>query len=99
MQSHLKSQLNMSQVADFFGMEVHFLMRLFNKHLGVSPMKYFQQLKMEEAKHLVVGSILPIKVIALNLGFRDSLYFSTAFRRYFGVSPSEFRRQHQQHFD
>lgn len=99
MQSHLKSQLNMSQVADFFGMEVHFLMRLFNKHLGVSPMKYFQQLKMEEAKHLIVGSILPIKVIALNLGFRDSLYFSTAFRRYFGVSPSEFRRQYQQHFD
>ena len=76
-------------------MEVHMLMRLFHRHLGVSPLEYRNRLRLENAGRLAAHSELSMKEIAEQLGYRSPLYFSTAFRREFGVSPSEYRRRNR----
>ena len=77
-------------------MEVHQLMRLFQRHFGVSPLEYRNKLRMEAAGRLVAHSTLPMKEIAERLGYRSPLYFSTAFRRTFGLSPSRYRLQNRE---
>lgn len=83
------------ETAEAHGMEVHMLMRLFQKHLGMSPLEYRNRLRMEAAGRLTAHSDRSMKEIAEQLGYRNSLYFSTAFRRVFGLSPSEYRRQNR----
>ena len=39
-----------------------------------------------------LGADLPVKEVGFDNGFGNPLYFSTAFKKHFGVSPSEFRR-------
>ena len=74
-------------------MEIHMLMRLFRKHLGVSPLEYRNRLRIEEAKRHLAHSTLSMKEIAERLGYRNALYFSTAFRKRTGVSPSLYRKR------
>ena len=84
------------ELAEEHGMEVHQLMRLFQRHFGVSPLEYRNKLRMEAAGRLVAHSSLPMKEIAERLGYRSPLYFSTAFRRTFGLSPSRYRLQNRE---
>lgn len=81
------------RLAEENGMEIHMLMRLFRKHLGVSPLEYRNRLRIEEAKRHLAHSTLSMKEIAERLGYRNALYFSTAFRKRTGVSPSLYRKR------
>ena len=69
------------------------LNRLFRKYLNTSPQAYLNSLRMENAKNLIRRGNLSFKEIAEQLGFRNSLYFSTSFKKYTGVAPSEFRKE------
>ncbi len=82
-------------IAGEHGMGGHMLMRLFHRHLGVSPLEYRNRLRLENAGRLAAHSELSMKEIAEQLGYRSPLYFSTAFRRVFGVSPSGYRRRNR----
>ncbi len=66
-------------------------MRIFKKEFGMTPYAYFLHCKMEKAEGLLKNSALPIKEIALQLGFEDPYYFSNLFKRKTGKSPSACR--------
>ena len=87
--------LTIRELAGKYGMEIHQLMRLFRRHLGVSPSEYCNRLRMENAGRLVAHTAFSMKEIAERLGYRSSLYFSTAFRRAFGVPPSVYRKRNR----
>lgn len=71
------------------------LNNLFRKHLNTTPLAYWMKLKMEHAQQLLCRSNMNIKAISVDLGFKNQLYFSTVFRRYFGSSPTEYRKKHK----
>lgn len=66
----------------------------FKKRLGISPLRYLQQVRIEAAKRLLITTDNSVNSIAVNTGFADPLYFSRLFKENTGVSPSEFRRLH-----
>lgn len=66
---------------------------LFTEVMGKSPLQYQQQLRLEQARELLVYSSLSVSEIAQQLGFDDPLYFSRMFRRTCGVAPSAFRKK------
>jgi AraC-like DNA-binding protein len=70
--------------------EVH-LRRLFQKHLSVSPNHFVIGIKMNQAKKMLLETILPIGEIAYRLGYQDQNYFTKVFRRYHGHTPRECR--------
>ncbi len=93
MKGDLGLKRSIREIAAHHGVEVHTLMRLFRKHLGLSPREYLIQLRMEAAKHLVGSSELSMKEIAGRLGYCNSLYFSTVFHRLFHETPSRYRKR------
>lgn len=56
---------------------------------GQSPQEFIRLIRMKEAARLLRQGI-PVQEVALLVGFMDAKYFSTAFKKHFGVSPSKF---------
>lgn len=70
------------------------LFEIFKESTGMTPNDYWQRLRIDRAQELLANSDLPIIHIALECGFSTSQYFSSVFRKYCGMSPSDYRQQH-----
>lgn len=69
-----------------------YLRKRFQKEVGVSPLKYMTQLRMKRASALLKDGLYSIAEIAERCGFSDALYFSRAFKKYFGCSPTVYAK-------
>lgn len=84
-------KLSINDVARFENVERHYLDRLFMQYSGKSPMKHLLEIRMERAGILLRTTNYPIGVISSSVGYTDQLQFSKAFKKYMGISPSEYR--------
>lgn len=78
-------------LADVSGISLTKLKVGFKQFYGVSIYHYFLQRRMERAKQLLSASDLPVKVIALECGFRNCQHFITTFKKWVGVTPGGYR--------
>lgn len=93
MKTHLAEHLTVEQIAENCGMSGSMLKRLFQEQVGQGVMTHFNDLRMAEAMRLIRTSTLNLAEISERLGFSSQFYFSRAFRKHVGVSPSEYGRQ------
>ena len=70
-----------------------YLTTIFKEEHQSSPKEYLEYVRMHRAKQLLKSTREPVQFIAYSVGFSDPLYFSKAFKKYFGFSPSSFREQ------
>lgn len=68
-------------------------LRLFQKHFGKSIMQYVRSRRMEIARHFLVHTDLPVKVIAIESGIPDLHLFNKTIRKEFGMAPRKLRTQ------
>jgi AraC-like DNA-binding protein len=66
---------------------------LFNEAMGLSPSDYLQNLRLQHAQHLLLNSGAGVAEIAAASGYTDAFHFSRLFRRQFGASPLQYRKQ------
>ena len=64
---------------------------------GAGAKEYITKIRIEKAKSLIETTTLPIVDIAEMTGFTSQSYFSTAFKAQTGVTPSQYKREYQQH--
>jgi len=83
------------QLSRHAAMSEEHLRRLCLRHYGRSPMKHLLQLRMHRACVNLRNSGCKIEAIAMQLGFASVYSFSTAFKRWAGVSPGQFRSGEQ----
>lgn len=89
-QNHLAAPITVDELAELIHFHPNYFIAFFKKHMGASPMQYVQRKKLEEAKRLLVTTVLPVSEIAGAIGM-DFLNFSKQFKRVIGLSPSAYR--------
>lgn len=84
--------LTVPGIAKRYGLSQKSLERLFLDSMQCTPSSYRCNLRLEKAKQLLLDDSDSITGIAFRCGFCDSSYFTKMFRKQFGVSPRDFRR-------
>lgn len=90
-------RIPLASIAEKVNLSSSYLCRLFKSEVGMSITNYSNQVRMEKAASLLRTSSpnIYMKEISAAVGIDDQLYFSRIFKKYYGVSPSEYRlRQH-----
>lgn len=91
LQENLEKPLNLSDISQRFSYSLSSIKRIFKAETGYSVMEYLSRLRMEKAEKLLRETTLPVGEIALETGFANVYYFSNAFRKHSGMSPSRYR--------
>jgi len=84
-----------AELADRLGVGTRHLSRLFETHVGASPLQTAQPLRIGRAKRLLDETALPITEIAFKAGFGSVRRFNAAFLKLYGRPPSSIRRPKQ----
>lgn len=84
--------VKIAELADRINISQKYLWKLFMKNLGMSPQKYLLQVRMEEALKYLRNTNLTVEKIARSVGYGDVVSFLQNFKRYTGVTPTEYRR-------
>ncbi|TQV84370.1 AraC family transcriptional regulator [Aliikangiella coralliicola] len=87
--------IRLKQLAEISHLSISALERRFKKHLGKTPKQFINEIRLENARRILVETTLPISVIANDVGFSDHSYFSRQFSKQFGALPSAFRESCQ----
>jgi transcriptional regulator GlxA family with amidase domain len=91
MRETIEEPLSPAQIAAEIGISTRQMERLFGKFLNTSPKKYFMDLRLERARHLLIQTEASVIEIALACGFESSGHFSRVYRAAYGVAPMQQR--------
>jgi len=87
------NEILIEQLAHVAHLSISALERRFKKHLAKTPQQFIRQIRLDNARRLLVETKLPIAQIAYQSGFSDHSYFSRHFKLMFDELPSELRQQ------
>jgi len=87
------SRLTADSIAAVLHLSPDHTCRLFREWLGMSPMQYLEEVRMQTACRLLLESEETIESIAEATGYHDRYYFSRVFKRRFQLGPATFRRR------
>lgn len=82
--------ISVEDAADYAKISRSHLYRVFMDNFGISPKRYLTDLRIKQACMLLENSSLSVSAIANSVGFENSLYFSKAFKKAKGISPSQY---------
>jgi AraC family transcriptional regulator len=91
-EEHLSEEISLATLAELADLSRFHFARAFRQSFGVPPHRYHMDRRMARARNLLQRSALPVTQIGLQIGFRETSSFTRAYRRFAGVTPSEFRR-------
>lgn len=90
MHRNLNGKVTLSELSQLVQMTPFYLSRTFKETTGYTVIEYFNKLKIDKSKELLIEGNKKVKEVAQELGFVDEFYFSRMFKRAEGVNPSEF---------
>ncbi|WP_313560109.1 AraC family transcriptional regulator [Ruminiclostridium cellobioparum] len=88
---HRKIQL--AELSELVQISIFHLSKIFREKTGYSVIEYFNKIKIDQAKVLLIEGDKKVKEIAYLLGFSDEFYFSRIFKKVEGISPSEYHNK------
>lgn len=90
---HLEENLSVATLAEKFYVSPNYFSRLFKRVEGEGCNEYIVRKRIEKSKTLLETTTLKTGRIAMAVGYNDTNYFSIAFRKHTGVSPTKYREQ------
>jgi AraC family transcriptional regulator len=91
-EEHLVEDISLAALAELVGLSLYHFARAFRQSFGLPPHQYHMARRMDRATSLLQEPALSVTQIAIQIGFRETSSFTRAFRRFTGVTPTEYRR-------
>ena len=85
-------KITVAEVADRIDFSESHFMRYFKENMGTSFVDYLREYRLTMAARLLIASDASILSIAEEVGFDNLSYFNRAFKKHYGVTPSQYRR-------
>jgi AraC family transcriptional regulator len=85
--------ISLQELAGAAGLSRFHFTRVFKQQLGMSPARYVERIRIEQAKALIISAEMSLAHIAQAIGFADQSHFSRRFRFHAGRSPAQFARE------
>ncbi len=91
--NHIQGDFSVKQMARDLHMSTDAINRVFLREYGVTPYRYYQEIRIDFAKKLLTNTDLTIDDITQRLNFTDRNYFSSYFKKMTGMSPAAYRKE------
>lgn len=95
MEANIEEPISLDELAHHVALSRRQLERLFDKHLGCVPTRYYLNLRLSRARQLLTQTGLSIAEIGTACGFVSAPHFSRCYREMFGLAPREERVRHR----
>ena len=92
LRTHMSEKILITDLARSAGVSPRHFLRAFRQSFNSTPLQFILELRIQEAKSRLTSSAEGVTEVALACGFSHTQHFSTAFRKYVGTSPSQFRK-------
>lgn len=89
---NLECKITVSELAEHCGYTRSHFSRLFRKSSGESPVSFITSFKLNMAAQILQNENIGIKELSVRCGFDDCGYFCRSFKKFFGLTPSGFRK-------
>lgn len=97
MEENLYAEFTVKELCKRVGCSKSTLYTIFRKYANMSISSYYNMLKINEACQLIKKSKTTLKNISIMLNFNSQTYFAKTFKKYTGMSPSEYKKNY--HFN
>ena len=84
---------DLNDIGAHVGLNPRYLLRLFKRHVGTTPIRYLWRLRAERGVYLLHQSKLSVNRIAEQCGFQSPHHFSRHIKEHYGLSPTNLRQQ------
>lgn len=91
--NYSKSEFSLVVLSEKLSLSQGYLSGIFKKNFGIPFQDYLLQKRMEKAKILLLTTELKNYEIAEQIGFEDVNYFGMKFKKYYGISPKQYKDQ------
>lgn len=92
---HYTKNITLDDIGSQFNMSPAYLSSLFSKSVKMTLFEYIIQLRMQKAKELLRSSHYKITEISKSVGYENQRYFCQVFKKNVGITPGEYRSEHQ----
>jgi AraC family transcriptional regulator len=94
-EEHLAEEISLAALAELADLSLYHFARAFKQSFGVPPHSYHMARRMDRARSLLQSPALSVTQIGIQIGFRETSSFTRAFRRFTGLTPTEYRRHRE----
>lgn len=89
------NNLNVSKIAAAQFINQTYLRSMFKEEMGMTVIEYITKVRMNHARRMLEEGYYLLAEITEKVGYSDPSYFSKSFKKYFGMSPSQYEKQQQ----
>lgn len=93
-EENIGAKLSLKEISSRVNYSRSFICKIFKEQTGETLLNRFNRLKTEEAKRLLKNTDLSATEISLSLGFTEPKYFGAVFKKFTGVSPMAYKKEH-----
>lgn len=91
-ESHYAENITLEKISGLLYMNSSYFSTFFKKHTGENYKQYLTEVRMRQARRLLLQSELMIYEVAEQVGYNNARLFSEIFRKHFGMIPQEYRQ-------